>query len=54
MKEVKIITLLELNDMAASMYGNMVKAVVDMEGGTNLYPQKQGSDGNHGQIFLRH
>ena len=33
MKEVGIITLSELNDMAASMYGNMVKAVVDVERG---------------------
>ena len=29
MKEVGIITLSELNDMAASMYGDLVKAVVD-------------------------
>jgi len=33
MKEVGIITLSELNDMAASMYGDMVKAVVDVERG---------------------
>ena len=33
MTEVGIITLSELNDMAASMYGNMVKAVVDLERG---------------------
>jgi len=33
MKEVGFITLSELNDMAASMYGNMVKAVVDVERG---------------------
>ena len=33
MKEVGLITLSELNDMAASMYGNMVKAVVDIERG---------------------
>lgn len=31
MKEVGIITLSELNDMAASMYGTLVKAVVDVE-----------------------
>jgi hypothetical protein len=31
MKEVGLITLSELNQMAASMYGNMVKAVVDIE-----------------------
>jgi len=31
MKEVEFITVSELNDMAASMYGNMVKAVVDVE-----------------------
>ena len=33
MKEVGIITLSELNDMAASMYGNLVKAVVDVKRG---------------------
>ena len=33
MKEVQIITLSELNDMAASMYGNLVKAVVDVKRG---------------------
>jgi len=33
MKEVGIITLSELNDMAASMYGDLVKAVVDVERG---------------------
>ena len=33
MKQVGLITLSELNDMAASMYGNMVKAVVDVERG---------------------
>ena len=33
MKEVELITVSELNDMAASMYGNMVKAVVDVERG---------------------
>ena len=33
MKEVQIITLSELNDMAASMYGDLVKAVVDVERG---------------------
>jgi hypothetical protein len=33
MKEVGIITLSELNDMAASMYGTLVKAVVDLERG---------------------
>jgi len=33
MKEVDIITLSELNDMAASMYGNLVKAVIDVERG---------------------
>ncbi|MCX6276605.1 MAG: DUF5674 family protein [Bacteroidetes bacterium] len=31
MTEVGLITLSELNDMAASMYGDMVKAVVDIE-----------------------
>ena len=31
MKEVEFITVSELNDMAASMYGNMVKAIVDVE-----------------------
>jgi hypothetical protein len=54
MKEVGIITLSELSDMAAFMYGNMVKAIVDVERGINLYPQKQGSDGSQGQILLRH
>jgi hypothetical protein len=33
MKQVGLITLSELNDMAASMYGNLVKAVVDVERG---------------------
>jgi len=33
MKEVDIITLSELSEMAASMYGNFVKAVVDVERG---------------------
>lgn len=33
MKEVGLITLAELNEMTASMYGNMVKAVVDIERG---------------------
>ena len=31
MKEVGIITLSELNDMAATMYGDLVKAVVDFD-----------------------
>jgi len=37
MKEVELITISELNDMAACMYGNMVKAVVDMERGSNPF-----------------
>ena len=34
MKEVGFITVLELNEMAAAMYGDMVKAVVDLNTGT--------------------
>lgn len=33
MKEVETIKLSELNDMAESMYGTLVKAVVDLERG---------------------
>jgi len=33
MKQVEIITIAELHDMAAAMYGTLVKAVVDLERG---------------------
>jgi len=33
MKEISDITIAELTEMAASMYGNLVKAVVDLNRG---------------------
>jgi len=36
MKEVGSITLSELNEMATSLYGDMVKAVVDIERGVMI------------------
>ena len=44
MKTVDKITLTELSNMARSMYGNLVKAVVDIENGTLVVDAEMHAD----------